>query len=72
MYVVVPFPLYWLLETKTLAAVILANTLVWLAQAGTTAVQSGFLAERFPTEVRYTGITTSYQLSTVVIGIPIN
>ena len=73
MYVIVPFPFYWLLEMKTLAGVIVANSLVWtLAQAGTTAVQSSFLAELFPTEVRYSAISISYQLSTVVIGIPVS
>ena len=73
MYAIVPFPFFWLLEMKTLAAVILANTLVWmLAQAGTTAVQSSFLAELFPTEIRYSAISVSYQLSTVVIGIPVS
>jgi hypothetical protein len=35
-------------------------------------VQSSFLAELFPTEVRYSGISISYQLSTVVIGIPVS
>jgi MHS family shikimate/dehydroshikimate transporter-like MFS transporter len=73
MYVLVPYPFFWLLGMKTLTGVILANTLVWmLAQAGTTAVQSSFLAELFPTEVRYSGISISYQLSTVVIGIPVS
>ena len=73
MYAIVPFPFFWLLEMKTLPAVILANTLVWmLAQAGTTAVQSSFLAELFPTEVRYSAISISYQLSTVIIGIPVS
>jgi MHS family shikimate/dehydroshikimate transporter-like MFS transporter len=73
MYAILPFAFFWLLEIKTLAAVILANTLVWmLAQAGTTAVQSSFLAELFPTEMRYSGISISYQLATVVIGIPVS
>jgi MHS family shikimate/dehydroshikimate transporter-like MFS transporter len=72
MYVIVPFPFYWLLDQKTLVAIIVANTLVWIAQAGTTAVQSSFLAELFPTEVRYSGISIAYQLSTVVIGIPVS
>ena len=73
MYAIVPFPFFWLLQMKTLAAVILANTLVWmLAQAGTTAVQSSFLAELFPTEVRYSAISIAYQLSTVIIGIPVS
>jgi MHS family shikimate/dehydroshikimate transporter-like MFS transporter len=73
MYAILPFAFFWLLEMKTLAAVVLANTLVWmLAQAGTTAVQSSFLAELFPTEMRYSGISISYQLSTVVIGIPVS
>lgn len=73
MYAILPFVFFWLLELKTLTAVILANTLVWmLAQAGTTAVQSSFLAELFPTEMRYSAISISYQLSTVVIGIPVS
>jgi hypothetical protein len=47
--------------------------LVWmLAQAGTTAVQSSFLAELFPTEMRYSAISIAYQLSTVVIGISVS
>ena len=72
-YVVLPFVFYWLLDMKTLPAVILANVLVWaLGQAGTTAVQSSFMAELFPTEVRYSGISISYQLSSVVIGIPVS
>jgi MFS family permease len=69
LYVIVPFLFYWLLETKTLAAVILPTHWPgWPRPAP--AVQSSFLAGLFPTEVRYTGISTSYQLSTVVIGIP--
>jgi MHS family shikimate/dehydroshikimate transporter-like MFS transporter len=72
-YVILPFVFYWLLGFRTLAAVILANALVWcLGQAGTTAVQSSFLAELFPTEVRYSGISVSYQLASVVIGIPVS
>jgi MFS family permease len=72
MYVLVAVPFYFLLGLNVLWAVIMANALVWIAQAGTTAVQSSYLSELFPVEVRYSGISISYQLSTVVIGIPVS
>lgn len=72
MYVLVAAPFYYLLSLNVLWAVIAANALVWIAQAGTTAVQSSYLSELFPVQIRYSGISISYQLSTVVIGIPVS
>ncbi|MFE0017563.1 MFS transporter [Mesorhizobium sp. NPDC059054] len=66
-WLVIAFPFYWLINTQTLAGMIVASILAWaVGHAGTYAVQSSYLAEAFPTEIRYTGVSVSYQLASVI------
>ncbi|MQA10270.1 MAG: MFS transporter [Pseudonocardiaceae bacterium] len=70
-WLVMAFPFYWLVQTGTLAGLVAASVLAWtLGHAGTYAVQSSFLAELFPTEIRYTGVSMSYQLASVLWSAP--
>ncbi|MBX6425811.1 MAG: MHS family MFS transporter [Variibacter sp.] len=70
-WLVIAFPFYWLINTRTLAGMILASVLAWaIGHAGTYAVQSSYLAEAFPTEIRYTGVSVSYQLASVLWSAP--
>ncbi|WP_372461938.1 MFS transporter [Streptomyces endocoffeicus] len=58
-------------STGSLIGVVVAVTLGWsICHAATFAVQSSYLAELFPTEVRYSGASMSYQMSSVIFGAP--
>jgi MHS family shikimate/dehydroshikimate transporter-like MFS transporter len=71
-WLAVSFPFYWLIQLGSLWSVILASTLAWtVGFGGTYAVQSSLLAELFPTDVRYTGVSMSYQLASVLWSSPI-
>ncbi|SDV51560.1 MFS transporter [Chitinasiproducens palmae] len=70
-WLLIAFPFYWLINTSSLWGVIAASSLAWaLGHAGTYAVQSSYLSECFPTEIRYTGISISYQLASVLWSAP--
>lgn len=70
-WLLVAFPFYWLIDTGTIWGVVLASVLAWgLGHAGTYAVQSSYLSESFPTEIRYTAISISYQLASVLWSAP--
>jgi MFS family permease len=62
------FPLFWLLETRSTALVVLS---VVVAMAGSAAVfgpMPAYYAELFGTRVRYSGVSLSYQLGAVLGG----
>ncbi|MQA01940.1 MAG: MFS transporter [Streptosporangiales bacterium] len=70
-WLVMAYPFYALVRTGTLWGLVLASVIAWtLGHAGTYAVQSSFLAELFPTRIRYTGVAMSYQLSSVLWSAP--
>ncbi|HWK68263.1 MAG TPA: MFS transporter [Rhizobiaceae bacterium] len=70
-WLVIAFPFYWLINTQTLTGMIVASVLAWsVGHAGTYAVQSSYLAEAFPTSIRYTGVSISYQLASVIFSAP--
>lgn len=70
-WLLIAFPFYWLINAGTLSGMVLASVLAWaIGHAGTYAVQSSFLAEAFPTEIRYTGVSVSYQLASVLWSAP--
>ncbi|MDQ8730864.1 MFS transporter [Bradyrhizobium sp. LHD-71] len=70
-WLIIAFPFYWLINTQTLTGMILASVLAWsIGHAGTYAVQSSYLAEAFPTSIRYTGVSVSYQLASVIFSAP--
>ena len=63
------FPMFALLDTTTVLLMILGITIFRLANSAQFAVQSAFLADIFPTEVRYTAISLVYQVTSIIGGL---
>ncbi|WDZ93280.1 MFS transporter [Nocardiopsis sp. HUAS JQ3] len=61
-------PMFLMVETGNPVLIWLALALSTVAGAGYYAVLAGFLANAFPVHIRYTGVSTSYQLCSTLIG----
>ncbi|MGW2893148.1 MFS transporter [Streptomyces sp. NPDC001212] len=66
--VVVAAPMFLMIETARPLLVFLGIALAMISGSGYYAVLAGFLARAFPSRVRYTGISLSYQLCSTLIG----
>lgn len=66
---VATFPLFGLMNTKVLPLMVLGITIFKLCNSTQFAVQSAFLADVFPTEVRYTAVSVVYQVSSIIGGL---
>jgi MFS family permease len=66
--VVLAIPLFLLVTTGEPWLILLGIGLSMIAGTGYYAVLAGFLAQAFPVEVRYTGVSVSYQLCSTLIG----
>ncbi|MEU6970987.1 MFS transporter [Kitasatospora aureofaciens] len=66
--VVVAVPMFLLIETAQPLLVFCGIALAVVCGSGYYAVLAGFLARAFPSRVRYTGISLSYQLCSTLIG----
>ncbi|WP_425824986.1 MFS transporter [Streptomyces fractus] len=66
---VTAYPMFALLHTGTLVWMVLGITVFRLCNSAQFAVQSTFLAELFPTEVRYTAVSLVYQLGAILGGL---
>jgi metabolite-proton symporter len=67
----VAFPVFWLIDTANPWAVLVAMLLVLMVgHAVTYAAVAGFLAEIFPTRMRYTGASTAYQVGGMITSGP--
>jgi MFS family permease len=64
------FPYIGLLDTKTSALVVLAVVLSIVCHDMMYGPQAAFIAESFPTCLRYSGASLGYQLASVVAGGP--
>jgi metabolite-proton symporter len=64
------FPYFGMLNTKTSALVVLAVVLSIVAHDMMYGPQAAFIAESFPTRLRYSGASLGYQLASVVAGGP--
>lgn len=58
---IVPYPMFMLVETKNLILMTLGITIAVVSLSALYAVSAGFMANIFPTHVRYSGISVSYQ-----------
>lgn len=67
-YVVLTLPAFLIAQQGTVMALVAAQGLLALAQAGTGAVTALLLVEMFPTRVRYTCASVSYNLAYMVFG----
>jgi len=63
------FPMFALLDTKIVFLMIVGITIFRLSNSAQFAVQSAFLADIFPTEVRYTAISLVYQVTSIIGGL---
>ncbi|MFI2410247.1 MFS transporter [Streptomyces sp. NPDC018947] len=66
--VVVAVPMFLMISTARPALVFCGIALGIVSGSGYYAVLAGFLARAFPSRVRYTGISLSYQLCSTLIG----
>lgn len=67
-FVVLTLPAFYIAQQGTAAALLAAQGLLALAQAGTSAVTSLLLVEMFPTRVRYSCASISYNLAYMIFG----
>ena len=65
---VLVIPMFLLVNTGGFLAIVLGLGLSMIAGSGYYAVLAGFLAQAFPVEVRYTGVSFAYQVSSTLIG----
>lgn len=57
----VPYPMFMLVETKNIILITFGISLAVITLSALYAVAAGFMANIFPTQVRYSGISISYQ-----------
>ncbi|WP_433265110.1 MFS transporter [Actinosynnema sp. CS-041913] len=62
------FPLFWLLETRSPALVLVAVVVGFAGSAAVFGPMPAYYAELFGTRVRYSGVSLSYQLGAVLGG----
>ncbi len=60
--IAVPYPMFMLVSTKNIYLIVLGITLAVIALSSLYSVVAGFMAEAFPAQVRYSGISISYQM----------
>ncbi|WP_214401354.1 MFS transporter [Pseudonocardia lacus] len=62
------FAFFALLDTGSFALIVLATVVALLFHAAMYATQASFIAEMFPTRIRYSGASMGYQLAGIVGG----
>ncbi len=62
------FPLFWLLETRSVALVVVGLVIAYAGSAAVFGPMPAYYAELFGTRVRYSGVSLSYQLGAVLGG----
>ncbi|QUH04776.1 MHS family MFS transporter [Saccharopolyspora erythraea] len=62
------FPMFWLLDTRSPALIVLAMVLGYAGSAAVFGPMAAFCAELFDTRVRYTGVSLGYQSGSVLGG----
>ncbi|MFC7402320.1 MFS transporter [Citricoccus sp. GCM10030269] len=65
---VAAFPLFWLIDTRNPAAIILAVTVGIAVLSLAYAVRGGLLTELFPPHLRYSGVALGYNLAGALSG----
>jgi Na+/melibiose symporter-like transporter len=66
--VLAPYPMFLLVETKTMIGIVAGVSIATLCASGFYAVIAGFSSKVFPVKVRYTAISASYQLGGAIFG----
>jgi len=63
-----PYPMFLLVETKTQLGVIAGVSVATLCASGFYAVVAGYVSKVFPVEIRYSAMSSAYQLSGAIFG----
>ncbi|SCK09725.1 MFS transporter [Streptomyces sp. WMMB 322] len=63
------FPFFWLLDTRSTGLIILGFGHVRGVELANYGVQSTFLAELFPTRIRYTGTSFTHHATSIIGGV---
>lgn len=63
-----PYPMFMLVQLKTMTGIIAGVSIATLCASGFYAVIAGYASKVFPVEVRYTSISASYQLGGAIFG----
>ena len=66
--VVFAFPFFWLVDQKTMPALVAAVTLGLIIHSAMYGPQAAFFSELFGTRVRYSGASLGYQLASPLAG----
>jgi MFS family permease len=66
--IAIPYPMFMLVQTQNIYYITLGITLAVVSLSALYAVVAGFMAEAFPTNVRYSGISISYQMIAALAG----
>jgi MFS family permease len=66
--VLAPYPMFLLVETKTMIGIVTGVSIATLCASGFYAVIAGFSSKVFPVKIRYTAISASYQLGGAIFG----
>lgn len=67
--ILLAFPFFWLLDSRSMALVWLAIILAWAVGSGLmTGIVPAFYAEQFEASIRYTGISFGYQIGALLGG----
>ncbi|MCC3282145.1 MFS transporter [Arthrobacter caoxuetaonis] len=62
------FPFFWLVDTANPVNIAIAFAVILLGQSLMAGPQAALIAELFPTEVRYSGASTAYQIGSILGG----
>ncbi len=63
-----PYPMFLLVQLKTVPGIVAGVSLATLCASGFYAVIAGYASKVFPVEVRYSAISASYQLGGAIFG----
>jgi MFS family permease len=66
--VLAPYPMFLLVQLKTMSGIIAGVSIATLCASGFYAVIAGYASKVFPVEVRYSSISASYQLCSAIFG----
>jgi MFS family permease len=66
--ILAPYPMFMLVEFKTTTGIVAGISIATLCASGFYAVVAGYASKVFPIEVRYSAISSSYQLGGAIFG----
>ncbi len=68
LFLVLPVPAFMIMELSGALLLIVGQAMIGLAQAAGNSIASVVMVEQFPTRIRYTAASSSYNLALMLIG----